>query len=338
MRFLRQSTAVDVAVGPFLDETDGITTETGLTITQPDIRLKKNGGAWAQKSAAQTLSHEENGWYECNLSTTDTDTLGVLMLVIDETGALPVWHTFQVVTANVYDTLFSTDNLDVNVAAMAAGVVTAAAIATDAIDADAIAANAIGSSEIANDAITAAKIATGAIDADAIADNAIDAGAIASGAITSAKFAAGAITATVIATDAIDADALAADAIAEINATVDTALADYDGPTHAELIAEIDAVQVDIAGLNDLSAAQVNAEVVDALATDTYAEPGQGAPAATASIAAKIGYLFKAWRNRHTQTASEYALYADDTTTKDQEAVVSDDGTTFERGEVGTGA
>lgn len=38
--------------------------------------------------------------------------------------------------------------------------------------------------------------------------------------------AAGAITAAAIATDAIDADALAADAIAEINATVDTALAD----------------------------------------------------------------------------------------------------------------
>jgi hypothetical protein len=45
----------------------------------------------------------------------------------------------------------------------------------------------------------------------------------------------GAITAAKIATDAIDADALAADAIAEINATVDTALSDYDAPTKAEL-------------------------------------------------------------------------------------------------------
>jgi hypothetical protein len=49
--------------------------------------------------------------------------------------------------------------------------------------------------------------------------------------------ASGAITAAAIATDAIDADALAADAIAEINATVDTALADYDGPTNAEMVA-----------------------------------------------------------------------------------------------------
>ena len=36
---------------------------------------------------------------------------------------------------------------------------------------------------------------------------------------------------------------------------------------------------------------QVNAEVVDALATDTYAEPGQGAPAATTSLSTKIGHI-----------------------------------------------
>ena len=98
------------------------------------------------------------------------------------------------------------------------------------------------------------------------------------------------------------------------------------------------AITTAVGGLNNLSAAQVNAEVVDALNTDVYAEPGQGAPGATVSLATKIGFLYKAWRNRTTQTASEYALYADDATTKDQEAAVSDDGTTFERGEVTTGA
>lgn len=84
--------------------------------------------------------------------------------------------------------------------------------------------------------------------------------------------------------------------------------------------------------------ADVNAEVVDALNVDTYAEPGQGTPAATASIVTKVGYLHKAWRNRHTQTATEYALYSDDETTKDQEATVSDNSTVFERGEMRTGA
>ena len=83
--------------------------------------------------------------------------------------------------------------------------------------------------------------------------------------------------------------------------------------------------------------AQVNAEVVDALNVDTYAEPGQGTPAATNTIVAKLGYLFKSWRNKTTQTATEYALYNDDAATVDHKAAASDDGATFTRGEVTTG-
>jgi len=83
--------------------------------------------------------------------------------------------------------------------------------------------------------------------------------------------------------------------------------------------------------------ADVNAEVVDAVATDTYAEPGQGTPAATTTLAAKLNYLYKAWRNRVTQTATQYTLYADNATTVDQKAAVSDDATTFDKGEVATG-
>src|SRR5688572_31014843 len=101
MRFLKQSTSVDLPIGPFLDETDGKTAETGLTLTQPDVRLKKNGGAWAQKAAAQTLSHEENGNYEVTLDATDTDTLGQLRVHVHESGALPVWEDFMVMPANV---------------------------------------------------------------------------------------------------------------------------------------------------------------------------------------------------------------------------------------------
>jgi hypothetical protein len=109
MRILKQSTSVDVPIGPFVDETDGKTAETALTITQPDIRLKKNGGAWAQKNVAQTLSHEENGNYEVTLDATDTNTLGLLRLHVNEAGALPVWEDFLVVTANAFDSLCSTD-------------------------------------------------------------------------------------------------------------------------------------------------------------------------------------------------------------------------------------
>jgi hypothetical protein len=118
VRYLRQSTSVDLPIGPFLDATDGVTAETGLTITQPDVRLKKNAAAWAQKAAAQTLSHEENGYYEVTLDATDSNTLGHLRLAVNESGAAPVWEDFEVITAAVWDALFSTGNFPANVLAI----------------------------------------------------------------------------------------------------------------------------------------------------------------------------------------------------------------------------
>jgi hypothetical protein len=128
-------------------------------------------------------------------------------------------------------------------------------------------------------------------------------------------------------------------AVGLASANLDTQLGDL--PTNTELTTALaaadDAVLAAIAALNNLSAAQVNAEVVDALATDTYAEPGQGAPTATTTLAAKINYLYKAWRNKKTQTATTLSLFADDASTVDQKSTVSDDGTTATFGEVATG-
>jgi hypothetical protein len=92
-----------------------------------------------------------------------------------------------------------------------------------------------------------------------------------------------------------------------------------------------------IGSLGSTAKSDVNAEVVDAINTDTYGEPGQGAPGATLSLVAKVGYLYKGWRNKSTQTASQYSLYADDASTVDQKASVADDGTTFTRNEVASG-
>lgn len=98
------------------------------------------------------------------------------------------------------------------------------------------------------------------------------------------------------------------------------------------------ATAASVAALNNLSASQVNAEVVDALATDTYAEPSQGAPGATISLAAKIGYLYTAWRNKKIQTATLLSLFADNESTVITKSTVSDDGTTYTSGEFVTGA
>jgi len=90
-------------------------------------------------------------------------------------------------------------------------------------------------------------------------------------------------------------------------------------------------------GMDTADKADVNAEVVDCLNVDTYAEPGQEAPAATNTLVKKIGYLFKFLRNRISTIATTIKVYADDGTTVDQKSTISDDLTTFERGEFGTG-
>lgn len=113
--FLKQSTAIEIKLGPFVDSTDGFTAETALTITQSEVLLAKNDGDWAQKNEATSLVHESNGWYRCLLNTTDTNTLGILLVQVAESGALPVWREFMVLPAMVYDSLVAgTDDLDTN--------------------------------------------------------------------------------------------------------------------------------------------------------------------------------------------------------------------------------
>ncbi len=107
MKLLKQSTAVTPKVGPFLDSTDAVTAETALTLSQSDCILFKNQGAGAQKNDASSATHDTGGMYGVPLNTTDTGTLGHLKLLINESGALPVWDEWMVVPANVYDSLIA---------------------------------------------------------------------------------------------------------------------------------------------------------------------------------------------------------------------------------------
>lgn len=116
---LKQSTAVTLKIGQFLDETDGKTAETALTIAQADVRLSKNGGNMAQKNEATSCTHDEIGVYDCPVDATDTATLGRLDLYVHESGALPVHHEYEVLPANVYDSLYGSDLLQVDVTQVA---------------------------------------------------------------------------------------------------------------------------------------------------------------------------------------------------------------------------
>ena len=106
--FLRQSTAQVILFGPCLDKTDGVAEETGLTLAQADMRLSKDGGSYAQKSAAGNATHDSDGHYATTLSTTDTDTVGILKFNSHQpANMLPVWETFYVVEEAIYDALYA---------------------------------------------------------------------------------------------------------------------------------------------------------------------------------------------------------------------------------------
>lgn len=117
MRLLKQSTATTLVLGPFLDATDGVTSETALTISQSDVLLWKEGGTtFAQKNEATTCTHRSNGLYTCPVNTTDTNTLGTLIVSVSESGALPIRQDYLVVPANVYDSIvLGTDVFEVDV-------------------------------------------------------------------------------------------------------------------------------------------------------------------------------------------------------------------------------
>jgi hypothetical protein len=144
-----------------------------------------------------------------------------------------------------------------------------------------------------------------------------------------------AVTATVSASDISDiASAVRATLASDLSDILSAAV-----QTNSRiLVAQSTLSDIDSALTSQFNATSDAISNVYSALTSTRAEPAQGTPAATLGALAKIDYLYKAWRNRTTQTATEYALYADDAVTKDHEAVVSDDGTTFERGEISTGA
>lgn len=74
-----------------------------------------------------------------------------------------------------------------------------------------------------------------------------------------------------------------------------------------------------------------------ALLDDPRTEPGQGAPPVNPDAMTKLDWIYKFLRNKITQTATQFSVYADDATTVDHKATVSSDGTTLTRGEIVTG-
>jgi hypothetical protein len=168
MLFLKQSTAVNLKIGPFYKVSDVTLPQNTLTMPASAVMLSKADGSVAQKSESSSCSYDTAGYYTCSLNTTDTGTLGRLQLSVALSGAVPVYHEYMVITANVWNMYCSTGNFagsveSVNtvtgsvsgsIGSLASGAITSSSFSSGAIDAAAIAADAIGSSELATTAVT----------------------------------------------------------------------------------------------------------------------------------------------------------------------------------------
>jgi hypothetical protein len=306
--------------------------QTDITLGGDAAELLKHNGAGTVDISGATWAAVAGapGWYDLTLTTSHTDTLGQLTVVVqDVSDCLPVHRDFMVTTANYWDSKYSTEKFDVN-AVEISGDSTAAddlelfiealgtddkvLISTDAqdlsgtldVNTKTIEAGGIVAASFAADALAAATFATGCLTADAFAADALAAATFATGAFTADAFAADALVAATFATGAFTADAFAADALIAATFATDSIAA-------------------------DALAADAVTEIWSKAMTDMAA----GAPSATATALVALNTLYEAFRNKTETTATTIKIYKDDGSTELMKSTISDDATTFTKGEYG---
>lgn len=150
---LKLSTALTVPFFAHDANGDGVT---GIADGSWTKRISKNGGAFAAMTV--TITEMENGWYSMPISTSHSDTLGLLSISLSAAAAKRVNLQFRVHTRLADDLAYPSTSgraMDVDasggveVGSFQTGAITAGAFTAGAIDAAAIAADAIGSAEFA---------------------------------------------------------------------------------------------------------------------------------------------------------------------------------------------
>ena len=295
MPYLRQSTIQPIRFGPFLDIGDGVTEEVALTITPALRRLSKDGAAFAAASGAVNSTHDSDGWYTSDLSATDTNTVGELILNVQVPAThLPVWMRWWVLEEAIYDLLFG---------AGATGLVTLAAVTH-----------------------TGAVIPTVSVNTDMRGTDGVDTATM--------RGTDGVDTATMRGTDsAALASEVTPARMSELDAGTGGKMANQVDlvKTETDKIAAVDA-GAGVAGSvieeveNRATPAQVNTEVLDVVNVDTFALPGQEAPPAAPTLVQIWTTLFKFLRNKKDNDGSIAQLYNDAGTIVDAKSTVSEAG------------
>ena len=122
---------------------------------------------------------------------------------------------------------------------------------------------------------------------------------------------------------------IATDTTTDIPALIATAQSDLDIITgESGVLIDTDAVDAD----------DLKADAITEIWAKAMTDLAQGAPSATASVFTAINYLYEAWRNKKTVTATLETTFKNDGTTGLTKSTVSDNGTTFTKAEQISGA
>ena len=359
-RFLKENTATRITIGPFIDVGDGFTPELGLTVTGihltlvvddagvPTLVLDADATASGGDNDMVHITNDNAGFYDLELTAANVNFTGrVMFAAIDDSEHLPVFHEFQIVSANVYDSLFTDgDTLDVQVTGIGSAVITAASIA----------ANAIGASELATDAIGAAQMAADSIDASALATDAVTeiANGVwdtdATGRQTAGTFGQaigdpGANAETMY--DAVVTDAAGTNVAIDIIAvkgdtaeigTAGAGLSNINLPNQTmDIVGDITGSLSGSVGSNlELGPSEVNAEVVDVMRTDTLTASAQQAPSTTPTTDEAIMLIYDALIHAVDVTAT-LKTFKNNAGTVIWKKALSDDATTYTEAESASG-
>jgi len=237
----------------------------------------------------------------------------------------------------------------IHVATMAVASITSTAFAASALNSTAIAVDAITADKIASSALTTDEfdagvftkiwaestrslttLGIGIITSTSIADDAITSAKIATDALTTNEIADGVFTKVwaestrslttlgfTLSSGDFGAGALSTENIAQ-GVFDKTADAGWDEAKSGHVTAgsfgeevQAHALSAEITALNDLSAADVNAEVVDVVSVDTFGEPltSTSFPGVTATITDKLGTLQAAFLNRLDVSSGSKTIY-----------------------------
>ena len=315
--YLRQSTASqELPLGYFVDSTDGVTAETGLTIANTDIRVWKTGATTLADKNSGGATHISGGVYYCVLDATDTDTIGPLVVFVSVSGALPVRVECVVLDEAVYDVLFGTTALAsaTNITAAAGcavssignGVITAASIAADAGTKIATAVWASGTRTLTSLSGLTVDTVTTLTNLPAITTNWLTAAGLASDAV--AEIQSGLST--------LDAAGVRS-AVGLASANLDTQLAaidDYLDTEVAAIKAKTDLIPADPADASDIPTAAANA---DALLARNIA--------GGSSTGRTVGQALAALRNKVAISGGTMTVYSTDDLTPLWTAAVTSD-------------